>query len=384
MKRGFSIILALIACLLLAMFMPAHAQENGKVSLRTVVIDPGHGGKDPGCVSRDRKTYEKDIVLDIATRLKNKIKAAFPEVKVILTRDDDTFIALDDRAGTANRNNADLFISIHVNSVEKGTTANGYSIHTLGQSQRKGNDLFSKNLDLCQRENSVIKLEDDYQVKYQGFDPSDPQSYILFSLMQNAHLEQSLQFATDVADAMGTAPIRHNRGISQDPFLVLWRTAMPSVLIEVGFITNPNDLAKMKTEKGRDDIAANICKAFILFKHRYDGTMALPATPQKPEPAARENPSSSQPSADNPAASGKEGHVRYGTQVLATGKELSPSDPFFKGNTVESVRSGKLIRYFTGVSTDLAEARKKYQELRKVFPDSFLVKIEGESTSRVK
>ena len=168
MKRGFSFLLPFAACLLLAMSVPARAQENGKVVLRTVVIDPGHGGKDPGCVSRDRKTYEKDIVLDVATRLKKKINAAFPEVNVILTRDDDTFIALDDRAGTANRNNADLFISIHVNSVERGTAANGYSIHTLGQSQKKGNDLFSKNLDLCQRENSVIKLEDDYQVKYQA------------------------------------------------------------------------------------------------------------------------------------------------------------------------------------------------------------------------
>ncbi len=380
MKRGFSFFLSFAACLLLAMSVPARAQGDGKVSLRTVVIDPGHGGKDPGCISRDKKTYEKDIVLDVATKLRDKIKAAFPEVSVILTRDDDTFIPLDDRAGTANRNNADLFISIHVNSVDKGTTANGFSIHTLGQSQRKGNDLFSKNLDLCQRENSVIKLEDDYQVKYQGFDPSDPQSYILFSLMQNAHLEQSLQFAADVADAMGSSPIRTNRGISQDPFLVLWRTTMPSVLIEVGFISNPTDLAVMKSEQGRDGIAGNIFRAFRQFKRRYDGTVNVPAPKEPVQTAPQEQNGAPETAAP---ASGKVDGVRYGTQVLATGKVMAASDPFFKGYTVESVRAGKLIRYFVGVSADLDEARKKYRELKKKFPDSFLVKIEGETTTRV-
>lgn len=393
MKHGFSFFLPLMASLLLAMSVPARAQDNAKVSLRTVVIDAGHGGKDPGCISRDKKTYEKTIALDIATRLRDKIKAGFPTVNVVLTREDDTFIPLDDRAAIANSNNGDLFISIHVNAVDRGAVANGYSIHCLGQSQRQGNDLFSKNLSLIQRENSVIKLEDDYQVKYQGFDPSDPQSYILFSLMQNAHLEQSLQFASDVADAMGHSPIRNSRGISQDPFLVLWRTTMPSVLIEVGFITNPDDLTTLKSEKGRDDIAANIYKAFRVFKKRYDGTVEVPAAeqaaPAAPEPApAVQEPA---PAADaTPAPQPEEAvpapsdAVRYGTQVLATGKELALTDPFFKGNAAVAVRSGKLIRYFVGVSTDLDEARKNHRELRKIFPDSFLVKIEGETTTRVK
>ena len=248
MSKPSRLFLAAVAAAILAIPVPATGQDNGKMRLRTVVIDPGHGGKDAGCISRDRKTYEKNITLDIGKRLAQKISAAYPDVTVIMTRTDDRFVELERRAVIANNAQADLFISIHVNSVEKGTTANGYSIHCLGQSSRKGNDLFSKNLELCKRENSVIMLESDYQTRYQGFDPSDPQSYIIFSLMQNAHLGHSLSFAEDVASAMGSKPIRHSRGVSQDPFWVLWRTAMPSVLIEVGFITNPDDLETITIE----------------------------------------------------------------------------------------------------------------------------------------
>ena len=195
MTPFFRPVLALIAAAFLAIPVPAqNGRESATVKLRTVVIDPGHGGKDPGCVSRDKKTYEKDIVLDVGLRLREKIQAAFPDVKVVMTREDDTFVELENRAVTANKADANLFISIHVNAVDKGTTANGYSIHTLGQSAKKGNDLFSKNLDLVKRENAVIMLEDNYEARYQGFDPEDPQSYIIFNLMQNAHLAGSLTF----------------------------------------------------------------------------------------------------------------------------------------------------------------------------------------------
>ena len=241
MKPFFRHLLPLSLSLLLAIPVPTSAQV---LKLKTVVIDPGHGGRDAGCVSRDNKTYEKTVTLDVAKRLEQKIKAAYPDVKVIMTRSTDKFVELENRAVIANKADANLFISIHVNSIGgKATSANGFSVHVLGQSAKKGNDLFSKNLDLVKRENSVIMMEDDYKTKYQGFDPSDPQSYIIFSLMQNAHLSQSLAFAEDVADALANGPIKRSRGVSQDPFWVLWRTAMPSVLIEVGFMSNPNDLA---------------------------------------------------------------------------------------------------------------------------------------------
>ena len=306
MKRFIRPVLALTAALLAASIVPERAAGQDRLKLSTIVIDPGHGGHDPGCISADKKTREKNVALDISQRLARKIGESLPGVKVVLTRSDDTFVTLSGRADIANDLGADLFISIHVNAQAKGTTASGYSIHCLGQSSREGNDLFSKNLELCKRENSVILLEDDYQTRYQGFDPSDPQSYILFSLMQNAHLEHSLAFAEDVANAMKGGPISRSRGVSQDPFWVLWRTTMPAVLVEVGFMTNPNDLKALCSPDDRDKIAENLLKAVKTFKKRYDNSTATTSAPEpaaKPEaaPAPADKPEA-KPAAKKPAA----------------------------------------------------------------------------------
>ena len=378
MKRISSLFATVL--LILAITVPVHGQESAsksQMSLKTVVIDPGHGGKDAGCISRDKKTYEKNITLDIGKRLVNKISSAYPDIAVLLTRGDDTFVELENRAVFANKAGADLFISIHVNSVEKGTTANGYSIHCLGQSRKKGNDLYSKNLDLVKRENSVIMLEEGYETKYQGFDPNDPQSSIIFNLMQNAHLGNSLAFAEDVAAAMGSTPIRHSRGVSQDPFWVLWRTAMPSVLVEVGFITNPDDLETMRSESGRDAIADNLFKAFSTFKSRYDGSMQVrkdePA-PAKPTEAAPAKPKE-EPKAANPVPEAKPQGPRYGTQILVTSKAMDLNDPFFAGYKPVLVKSGKYNKYIVGVSSSQAEAKKQFAKIQKIFPDAFIVKL---------
>lgn len=378
MKRISSLFATVL--LILAITVPVHGQESAsksQMSLKTVVIDPGHGGKDAGCISRDKKTYEKNITLDIGKRLANKISSAYPDIAVLLTRGDDTFVELENRAVFANKAGADLFISIHVNSVEKGTTANGYSIHCLGQSRKKGNDLYSKNLDLVKRENSVIMLEEGYETKYQGFDPNDPQSSIIFNLMQNAHLGNSLAFAEDVAAAMGSTPIRHSRGVSQDPFWVLWRTAMPSVLVEVGFITNPDDLETMRSESGRDAIADNLFKAFSAFKSRYDGSMQVrkdePA-PAKPTEAAPAKPKE-EPKAANPVPEAKPQGPRYGTQILVTSKAMDLNDPFFAGYKPVLVKSGKYNKYIVGVSSSQAEAKKQFAKIQKIFPDAFIVKL---------
>ena len=385
--------LALVAVALLAIPVPADAQTGLK--LKTVVIDPGHGGKDAGCVSRDKKTYEKNVALDIALRLQKKINAAYPDVNVKMTRSDDRFIELENRAVMANKANANLFISIHVNAVEKGTQANGYSIHVLGQSQRKGNDLYSKNLDLVKRENSVILLEDNYQTRYQGFDPNDPQSSIIFSLMQNAHLNASLSFAEDVANAMGGSPIRHSRGVSQDPFWVLWRTAMPAVLIEVGFMTNPEDLAVMRTAEGRDEIAGNIFRAFCVFKHRYDGSMIPKNDPiiaeqpavapvekvaDKPakKPAVAEKPA---PVVEKPVEDTVKADVVYGIQVMATGRRMDPKDPFFHGYEPLEIQVGKLYKYIICADPSLEKVKAQVKKVKSVFKDIYLVKVEDGTTS---
>ena len=373
-----SIAAAFAGLLSLATPVPAQAQENA-VRVRTVVIDPGHGGHDAGCISRDKKTYEKTIALDIADRLAGKIRKAHPDVKALMTRSDDRYIPLDERAGFANNHDADLFISVHINAQDGGTSAHGYSIHCLGQSSRKGNDLFSKNLELCKRENSVILLEDDYTTKYQGFDPNDPQSYILFNLIQNSNLERSLTFAGEVDAAMREeSSITYNRGVSQDPFLVLWRTTMPAVLVECGFMSNPSDLATLRTPEGRDAIAQAVADAFTNYKKKYDGA------------AARKEEAAATGTADAPATTPapapetvrKDG-VLYGTQVLATGKTMSPKDPFFAGYVPVEIKGARLNKYVIGHSTDEAEARRLNRDIRKKFEDSFLVRIEGDSVTRI-
>ena len=385
MPKCFRRFIIIIAAIFLAIPVPVAAQTIGlmkqvsELRLKTVVIDAGHGGKDAGCVSRDGKTYEKTITLDIARRLSKKIEAAYQDVDVIMTRSDDRFVELENRAVIANKANANLFISIHVNSVEKGATANGYSIHVLGQSQRKGNDLYSKNLDLVKRENSVILLEDNYQTKYQGFDPNDPQSSIIFSLMQNAHLNASLAFAEDVADAMAKGPVLTNRGVSQDPFWVLWRTAMPSVLIEVGFMSNPGDLATLRSPEGRDAIANNIFNAFWAFKTRYDKSLNpddvnLREKPQ--EPVKQEETPAVKPDA-TPGA-------YYGIQVSASGKKLSPSDSFFKGYKPVILPAGKLYKYIVCPRESLEEVKESLPAVRKIFKDSFIVKVENGTATAVR
>ena len=394
MKPFFRPLLPLSFALLLAIPVPSRAQgEKAVLQLKTVVIDAGHGGKDAGCVSRDNKTYEKTVTLDIAKRLEQKIKAAYPDVTVKMTRSSDKFVELENRAVIANKAGANLFISIHVNSIGgKATSANGFSVHVLGQSAKKGNDLFSRNLDLVKRENSVIMLEDDYKTKYQGFDPSDPQSYIIFSLMQNAHLSQSLSFAEDVADALSQGPIKHNRGVSQDPFWVLWRTAMPSVLIEVGFMSNPNDLAIMRTEKGRDGIAEGIYQAFKTFKGRYDGgtpvtVAAAPAIEEeKPKADVPKEEVKPQPKQEKPAeeaAPAKDG-VLYGIQVLAIGKDMDLNDPYFLGYKPVVIPAGKVKKYVICTSDSLAEVKKKLPQIQKKIKDSYVVKIDNGATTPVR
>ena len=366
---------------------PALAQN---FSLSTVVIDPGHGGTDAGAVSRDGKHYEKTFTLDIASRLADKIRAEYPEVNVIMTRDKDVFIPLNDRAEIANKAGADLFISVHINSTTSATP-NGYSVHVLGKSSNKNRDLFAYNMDVCKRENSVILLEDDYSTTYQGFDPSDPESFIFLQLMQNSNLEQSLGFAEIVADKFKSGPIKVNRGVWQDPFLVLWRTAMPAVLIECGFISNASDLEILKTAGGRDKIATQIFLAFKQYKASYDDSLVLDV---ETTPASRDNSAGSgsgktesktgsKTESKTDSAANVSG-VRYGVQIFAGSKRIDPKDKAFMGYTPYINSSGKLIKYVIGVEDTLSGAKAHLPEIRKKYPDAFLVKIEGDSLSMVK
>ncbi|MBO4670308.1 MAG: N-acetylmuramoyl-L-alanine amidase [Bacteroidales bacterium] len=376
--------------LFLAAFIACFSAGAQNLSLSTVVIDPGHGGTDPGAVSRDGKTYEKNLTLDIAKKLSDKIKADCPGVKVILTRDKDKTVALNDRAAIANRVNAGLFISIHINSTAK-SSPNGYSVHVLGQSSKKDRDLFAYNMDVCKRENSVILLEDDYTTTYQGFDPSDPESFIFMQLMQNSNLEQSLDFAQMIAENLKGGPISANRGVWQDPFLVLWKTSMPAVLVELGFISNSTDLDALKKDAERDKIATRLCKAFKKYKAAYDGSVALDvevdAPAEKPaEKQAKEKPADKQVQ-EKPADKEKkpaDTGIRYGVQIFAGASKLDPKDKAFLGYTPVIIDNGKVFKYIIGVDPSLEKARENHTKIKEKYPDSFLVKIDGDTTSRAK
>ena len=369
-NRNFLAVLV-VACLSLPSAPSWSQAASSPIKLTTVVIDPGHGGKDAGCVSPSGKTMEKTVVLDIATLLARKIRAAYPDVKVVMTRSDDTFVELQGRADIANKAKANLFISIHVNSVDKKRTGpNGYSVHILGQYTSKNKDLYAGNMDVVRRENSVIMLEDDYSTKYEGFDPSDPESYIFMNLMQNAFLEQSLKFARLVDEEMKGGAIKASRGISQDPFYVLWRTAMPAVLVVCGFMSNPTDRGALITAEGKEKIASDLFDAFARYKKDYDG--GGPPAPQADSPEPVET-----------APQAEEGTL-YGIQVLVSSKFMAEGDPFFKGHPVRRYETGKLYKYVLFCSPDLEETRKAFSTVAVSYPDSFIVKIENGVFTRQK
>jgi N-acetylmuramoyl-L-alanine amidase len=230
-------------------------QKNFK--LRTVVIDAGHGGKDPGTLGKI--TREKDVVLKIALKTGKYIEANLPDVNVLYTRKTDKYVDFQARADVANKNKADLFISVHANSI---VGANAFGTETFVMGLHKDNS----NFEVAKRENSVILMDENYKEKYEGFDPNSPESYILFSLNQSAYQENSLKFAQKVEDQFKNRVGRSSRGVKQAGFLVLWMTTTPSVLIETGFLSNSKEEAFLASENGQDLIASGIYRAFKDYK----------------------------------------------------------------------------------------------------------------------
>ena len=375
MKHAICIFLSLFLCGVIS------RAEGEDLRLRTVVIDAGHGGKDPGCISKDGKTFEKSVTLDVALKLSDLITKEYPDVKVILTRSNDKFVELRERAEIANRAGANIFISLHVNA-SNNASANGYSVHILGQSSDKDRDLFAYNMDIVKRENSVILLEDDYKTHYQGFDPTDPESYIFMQLMQNAYLEQSVLMASIISEKMKGGPIKSDRGISQNPFYVLWKTSMPAVLVEMGFISNTTDLVALRRSDMREDIAERLFNAFKDYKELYDSSLNIgKGSPvQKPEPSVKSDSAPSVP----PAGSTAEGTTLYGTQIFATSRLIDPSDSRFLGWKPEVIQLGSLYKYIIGVSASPEEARRNSEAIKKEYPAAFLVQISNGATSRFK
>ena len=422
-------------CIFLSLALNIICAAAGDLKLNTVVIDAGHGGKDAGAVSKDKKTYEKTLTLDIATRFSTLIRNAYPDLKVVMTRSSDQFVGLNERAVAANKAGANVFISIHINS-SANTTPNGYSVHILGQSSDKNRDLFAYNMDVCKRENSVILLEDDYNAKYQGFNPNDEESYIFMQLMQNAHLEQSLLLASVISEKLKGGPIKADRGIWQNPFYVLWKTAMPAVLVELGFISNSVDLATLRSSEQRQILAKRLFDAFKDYKDLYDSSVDInrsreeaakpveakpapqPAPAPAPAPAATAKPQPAQPAAepaekpsasvateDNDRRTAPAGYIRgsapnnageglltvdsassriYGTQIFASARILQDGDPLFMGFKHQRINIGSLNKYIIGISESEKEARELNVKIKEKYPTSFMVIISDGTVSRLR
>ena len=253
MKRLFALFIVL-ACINGSVF----SQKKSAGQVKTVVIDAGHGGDKPGAVGR--KTQEKTLTLQMALKLGKLIEDNYKDVTIIYTRTTDVDITLADRARLANKAKADLFISIHCNSWTNSTPT-GVETYVMGLSQSKAN------MEVAKKENADILLEKGYKDNsdYQGFDPNSPESYVMFAMYQNAYLDKSLDFAGFIQDQYKSAIKTINRGVKQAEIFVLYKTAMPAVLTEVGFISNPEEEQYMMSDEGQAAIVSSIFKAFATY-----------------------------------------------------------------------------------------------------------------------
>lgn len=359
------------------------AQNNKDLGLKTVVIDPGHGGKDPGAPGRTSATSEKHLVLKISKLLGNKIKEAYPDVKVIYTRSTDVFVELKERVNVAKRNDADLFISMHCNS-NKSSQPFGASVHILGpksKNTKNKKDYFAASMSVAQRENSVMLLEDNYQTTYQDFDPDSPESIISHSLMWNANYSNSLLFAAEIDKAMNRSPFRISSytGIHQDIFYLLWATNMPSALLELGFISNPEDYKYLSTAEGQEKVAGSLFEAFKAYKTQYDASVSVG---DAPAPVAE----TSAPAAEKhvSAESDNDSEIWYGIQIMGLGRKLEGNDPAFKGLRAVAIKStgSSIYKYVTARSASRSSAEEQLKDVRKKFPEAFVVEVNGNDVKR--
>ena len=357
MKREKSnILIVLIPFLLMGFIHVAFAQRKQTF---TVVIDAGHGGKDPGALGSMSK--EKDVALSVAKKLGEKINATHSDVKVIYTRSTDKFVALDERPRIANRANAQLFISLHCNALDRRKKSpQGVETYILGLHRSQDN------LEVAKRENSVIVYEDNYETKYQGFNPKEPESYIIFEFMSNKFLEQSLNFASLTQHELINGAKRTNRNVRQAGFLVLRETGMPSVLIELGYISNREEERYMNSTQGQNTLSNSILKAFTKYKTEYDKRNGYFAS--------SENKTTTSSNTDLNV----ESPIEYKVQFLTAPTLYSANARSFKGlDAVEYYKDGNTFKYTHGSSTSEKEILLLLNKVKTKFKDAFVVEFQN-------
>lgn len=368
----------------------------------TLVIDAGHGGKDTGALGSISK--EKDINLNVALAFGRYVEQNLPSVNVIYTRTTDVFLTLKERAGIANRAKADLFISVHTNSLPPGRSAKGFQVYTLGMHKAKDN------LDVAMRENKVISLEGNHEETYEGFNPSSSESYILFEFIQSANMEKSVELARLIQNSVCRTANRIDKGVHQAGFLVLRETSMPSCLIELGFITSQEEEEFLNSSEGIDLIARGIYEAFASYKKMYDDNVTIPFRTVNNQPMnvgrvlpnadlavapkaiekkrversdsrAKNKAKTEKPKAKIENVAGKTSKsVRnmnvpvFKIQVLTSNKQLRSDDKAFKGyGGVEYIKEGNSYIYTIGASENYNEINRLYKKAAGDFPGAFII-----------
>lgn len=354
--------------------------EPESYRLKKVVIDAGHGGRDPGAIGK--KSKEKDIVLAVALKVGEYIETSYPEVDVVYTRKEDVFIPLDERSNIANETGADLFISIHCNA-NPSRVPYGTETYVMGLHKSEGN------LDVAMRENAVITYEEDYSTKYEGYDPNSAESFIIFSLMQNHSLDQSLNMASLLQDEFRDRARRHDRGVKQAGFIVLWKTSMPSVLVELGFLSNPKEEDYLITSEGQTYLASAVFRAFRAYKEQIELKSSYAAENSFDYSLSQsKNETSATVSAqwnDNPefqlAELGTE--LTYKVQVTASRNRIATNNPFFKNlKDVEVYSTSNMYKYLVGNKETYEGIAEICEQVRELFPDAFIIAFkDGEQIS---
>ena len=362
----------------------------------TLVIDAGHGGHDVGALGAFSK--EKNINLNVALAFGRYVESNCPDVKVIYTRKTDVFIPLHTRADIANRNKADLFISVHTNAVPRGKQVRGLETYTLGM-HRAGT-----NLEVAKRENSVILIEKDYKQRYEGFDPNSSESYIMFEFMQDKNMAQSVELAKFVQKHACASANRQDKGVKQAGFLVLRETSMPSCLIELGFITTPDEERYLNSQDGIDRLGYGIYKAFLDYKRKYDGRITVPyqaeQTPSAniPSVVPPSEKDEKQPKTVVPVKVQKEPAVKpakievvkdeevqkqdstlvFKVQIMASPSRERISKKKLNGQpAAECFEEGGFYKYTVGNSEDYDEIVRIRESLVGNFPEAFIIAFKG-------
>lgn len=316
-----------------------------------MVIDPGHGGNDPGAVSKNIR--EKDIALAISLKVGKYIES-LENVKVMYTRSTDVFVDLDKRSKFANDKNASVFISIHANWVES-SKVKGTETWIMGPHKNE------QNLQVAMKENSVMMLETDYSTKYQGFNPESPESYIIFSLMQKEYSAQSLNLAGMVQDQFRIRAGRTDRSVKQAGFMVLWGASMPSILVETGFITNPDEAKFLSSEEGQDLIASAIFRAFRDYKNTIDKKSSFTTSKEK--------------DTLNPIAQSSE-MISFRVQIAASTASKQLNSENFKGlDNLSEISDGERFKYASGNFNDFENAVEYRKKISSLFPDAFVIAV---------